>query len=155
MREATAGGNTVSRKDVKEHLQDLIRKKREEAGLSTLGAPTPSLSTVRNYFGLAGFLEGRATVAAVDKTVARFVAERSYLAAVSMAMVASITSFIPTNGAGHESASIRLIQRANGGVSLKNASPFMITTTDETTLFATAGHAGGPPQTRLCAPGNM
>jgi len=40
---------------------------RADAGLLLLGAPIPSDTTVRNYFGLAEFLEGRATIAAVDK----------------------------------------------------------------------------------------
>lgn len=98
------GGNTVETRKITRFRVDSTSRQLEADGHSAVGVGV-SAKSVRRYKDTALCLEeGRATTAALDKTEARYTAERSLMVAMMQAAVVAATGFIPTNnGVGSSS----------------------------------------------------
>jgi hypothetical protein len=144
--ERCGGGKSIGLSDVKAMLAEKRRTRKVEAGIAP-GDTQPHLLTTQRYLGICAALpQGKVVGSTVDKSVNRQVAENSIMSAVSMALTAAVSCFVPVcqlvgeTGAGktqmHES--IRMIMSANGGVSVVPVSPFLLTSQDDVTFVATS-----------------
>jgi len=139
---ATQGGNTVGTREITNFLVHSTSRKLVADGHSAAFVGV-SAKSVRRYKDTALCLEeGRATTAALDKTEARYTAERSLMAAMTQAAVVAATGFIPTNnGVGSSSKLAKMVSKESGYVPVVPVTPLLTFSSDDTTVFAHVGAA--------------
>jgi hypothetical protein len=150
---ATAGGNTMGTAEMMVEL-----KKRCPEG------EPPSKKTCMNYLTLAASCENsRCTTHATIKSNTRFTAENSIMSAVSFAVTAAGTCFIPevtADPSNKEFSSIcpndrrlsSMVARALG-TPVTPVKPSLLFSTDDTTVFACRGLANGAHEWRIASAG--
>ena len=147
---ATMMGGTLGDKEMKVALISALEKRRSVRGSSETGcAIDVSDETVKLYMEESKFY-GRPTTQAIDKTGARFTAERSARSMVAFLTTAAATCFVPIDSGELSTRLIQdnklasLVSQAMGGVPLTAVHEDLILSTDDTTLFVFAGAAGKP-----------
>jgi hypothetical protein len=140
--------------DVKEVMTAINRKHLVEHGSWAYGtSATPPRRTIARYFSFAAEeMNVKSSVGEVQaKTNTRYTAENSLMSTMSFFLVQAISGFIV--GKPHsktkpletatEGAQLlaNLASKANGNASVYPVQPGMITTTDDTTVFACVGIA--------------
>jgi hypothetical protein len=144
----------ITLEDVKEVLTTINQKHCEDNGIWAFGrSTTPSIRTIARYFSFAADeMNVKLTNGVVQaKTNTRYTAENSLMSAMSFLLIQATSGLIigephskttpletATEGARPLAA---LVSKANGNVSVYPVQPGMITTTDDTTVFACAGIA--------------
>ena len=141
--EGAQGGNTLGKKEISLTLMGLETDRRAGAGVSAIGLGM-SQKTLGRYKGAVAAMEGaRVTSSAMDKSEARFTAERSLMNVLCQVHVLATTSFIPVAvGVGSKSKFASMVSKASGDVAVVAVNPMLLFSTDDTTIFAHVGEAG-------------
>ena len=140
-------GRTIGDKDIKAELLSALKKQLQLRGLSETGcAIDVSDETVKLYMEEAK-LYGRSTTQAIDKTSARYTAERSLRSMMAFLTTVATASFVPEDSGELSTRLIQnnklaaLVSEAMGDVPLTSVHDDLILSTDDTTLFVFAGEA--------------
>jgi len=142
----TTGGRTLGSEDIAKALTQARQSRARSRGDSTVSTPMPHRDTVRNYRQLAASSPiARITFSAVEKTENRFTAENSLRSAMSFLLTVASTSIIlgePRTDMARPPPSCKLAAMVSdtcGGVPVSLVNPYLLTSTDDTTLFVFEG----------------
>jgi hypothetical protein len=142
----------IAREDVKDILTAIYKKHSQDNGTWAHGdVAVPSQRSIDRYFDLAADqLNVKLTNSAVQaKTNTRYTAENSLMSAMSFLLVQAVSGLIigephsktkPVETASEGARLLaELVSKANGNVPVYPVQPGMVTTTDDTTVFACVG----------------
>ena len=152
-------GRAVGNADLDVMLKDEKKRKAVEKGNSSLIVVTPTKRSMYNYLSLIPQLDPARGVTenVQDKSEARYIAERSFRNAISHALSVSVAHYQvgqPDNRINKIDKATKgaqrlykMIQKENNGADLKVVLPFLLSTTDDTTVFAFEGSVDGKSNT--------